>query len=218
MTIDRTDPFSSGVFSSGLFFSGLLSRVLFSRIRLASRRCASVLPGMALAVVIAADLGGGKGAFAADTAGETAAAAIQGVGGPARSTGQRVYVPVYSSILHGNEDRSGKPGEWLLSVMLSLRNTDPDHSIRITSVRYFDGAGGLLRDFLTEPRVLVPLGATNTFVENRDRSGGSGASFIVTWESGVPVSPPMIEALHTDLFGTRSVVFSSRGQVIPKSP
>lgn len=133
---------------------------------------------------------------------------------PGRSRGQTLYVPVYSSVLHGNQDRSGKPGEWLLSVMVSLRNTDPRNPVRVTAARYYDGGGALLREFVTEPKTLAPLASMATFIENRDTSGGSGGSLVVTWEAAVPVSPLLIEALHTDLFGTRSISFVSRGEVI----
>ena len=134
---------------------------------------------------------------------------------PARSRGQTVYVPVYSSVQHGNQDRSGNPGEWLLSVMVSVRNTDPRQPVRITAARYYDGAGVLLRDFVTAPKTLPALASMSTFIENRDTSGGSGGSLLVTWEADGPVSPLLVEALHTDLFGTRSISFVSRGEVIP---
>ncbi|WP_184264057.1 DUF3124 domain-containing protein [Novispirillum itersonii] len=151
---------------------------------------ALLLAGMAVA----------PGAVAADPAG--------------RSRGQTLYVPVYSSVLHGNQDRSGNPGEWLLSVMVSLRNTDPRLPVRITAARYYDGAGTLLREYVTEPKTLAPLASMATFIENRDTAGGSGGSLVVTWEAEGAASPLLVEALHTDLFGTRSISFVSRGEVI----
>lgn len=151
---------------------------------------ALLLAGMAVA----------PGAVAADPAG--------------RSRGQTLYVPVYSSVLHGNQDRSGNPGEWLLSVMVSLRNTDPRLPVRITAARYYDGAGTLLREYVTEPKMLAPLASMATFIENRDTAGGSGGSLVVTWEAEGAASPLLVEALHTDLFGTRSISFVSRGEVI----
>src|SRR5437762_13796674 len=52
------------------------------------------------------------------------------------SRGQTVYVPVYSHIWYGDVDYGG-PSKLLLSSMLSIRNTDPGHSITIKAVRYY---------------------------------------------------------------------------------
>jgi hypothetical protein len=48
-----------------------------------------------------------------------------------RSLGQRLYVPVYSSI-HAMEDR-----QLDLAATVSVRNTDAEHSIRVEAMRYF---------------------------------------------------------------------------------
>ena len=53
-----------------------------------------------------------------------------GWSGP-RSLGQRLYVPVYSSI-HAMEDR-----QLDLAATVSVRNTDAEHSIRVEAMRYF---------------------------------------------------------------------------------
>jgi hypothetical protein len=53
-----------------------------------------------------------------------------GRSGP-RSLGQRLYVPVHSSI-HAMKDRQLE-----LAVAVSVRNTGAEHSIRVEAVRYF---------------------------------------------------------------------------------
>ena len=57
-----------------------------------------------------------------------------GWSGP-RSLGQRLYVPVYSSI-HAMEDR-----QLDLAVTVSIRNTYAEHPIRIEAGRYFENEG-----------------------------------------------------------------------------
>jgi hypothetical protein len=64
--------------------------------------------------------------------------------------------------------------------MLSVRNTDPRQSFRLASVKYFDGEGKLLREFVTEARVVGPMPTLEFFIANRDLSGGSGAKFLVS--------------------------------------
>lgn len=132
--------------------------------------------------------------------------------------GQVLYVPVYSHILHGNLDGRGKPAELLLSSMLSLRNTDPAHAITITSARYYDTDGKLLREFLAKPLVLAPLGSSELFIEHKDKEGGSGANFIVEWKADKAVNTPIVETVNAYFFGTQSVAFTSPARPIQTGP
>lgn len=134
------------------------------------------------------------------------------------SKGQTLYVPVYSHISHGNLDGRGKPSELLLSSMLSLRNTDLTQPITITSARYYDTDGKLLREYLPKPLVLGPMGSSELFVEHKDKSGGSGANFVVEWKAERAVNPPVIESVNAYFFGTQSVAFTSPGRPISPNP
>jgi hypothetical protein len=51
-------------------------------------------------------------------------------------------------------------------------------------------------------------------VHESDKSGGSGASFLVEWESEKPVSPPIIETVMIGAQTQQGISFTSRGQVI----
>ena len=133
------------------------------------------------------------------------------------SRGQTVYAPVYSEILHGNLDSSGNPSRIPLSAMLSIRNTNPAAAITVTSVRYYGSTGQLLRDFLDKPKSLVPLETTEMFIEHRDMTGGTGANFLIVWESAQPVNPPIIEVVHAYFFGNQSTAFISSGRPIDPS-
>lgn len=135
-----------------------------------------------------------------------AAEAAEGV---AKTSGQTVYVPAYSHIYHGN-----KNAELLLSVTLSLRNTDPDHPITITAVDYYDTRGHMVKQFITAPLRLGPYGSDRFIIPQDDKSGGSGANFIVKWQAAAPANPPIFE---TVMIGTQSqlgISFTSRGQAL----
>lgn len=137
------------------------------------------------------------------------AATAIGMQAPERSNGQMIYVPAYSHIYHGN-----KEAPLLLSVTVSIRNVDPEHSITITNVSYYETQGKLIKNYLEKPLVLAPLGSERYVVPQRDTSGGSGANFIVEWKSEQMVNPPITE---TVMIGTQSqlgISFTSRGQVI----
>ncbi|MBF0159687.1 MAG: DUF3124 domain-containing protein [Magnetococcales bacterium] len=124
-------------------------------------------------------------------------------------------MPVYSSVLHGNINATtGKPDEMLLSSMLSVRNTDLSRSMTITSVKYYDTRGMVLREYLPGPRVLAPMESVNFFVEYKEREGGSGANFVVTWQSSQLMNQPILETVNVYHWGTQGQAFISRGQVI----
>ena len=130
------------------------------------------------------------------------------------SSGQTVYLPIYSSMLFGNLSRGGVPSRVLLSAMISIRNTDASRTVRLTSVQYHDSTGKLLREYLQEPATIEPLGTREYFVELHDDSGGSGANFLMRWESDTPASPPLLEAIHANLDSARGVVFITQGVTV----
>ncbi|MFT5701361.1 MAG: hypothetical protein ACI8ZB_004252 [Desulforhopalus sp.] len=125
----------------------------------------------------------------------------------ALSKGQDVYVPAYSHIYHGNKETP-----LLLSVTLSIRNIDLNNSITITKVDYHETAGPLVKRYISQPQSLGPLGSERFIIPQRDNTGGSGANFIVGWESDNPTNPPIIESV---MIGTQSqlgISFTSRGR------
>jgi hypothetical protein len=129
--------------------------------------------------------------------------------GTVLSNGQSVYVPVYTHIYSGLK---GRPFE--LGTTLSIRNTDPKYSITVVSVKFYDTSGRLLKDYLPEPKRLNALVSTRYVIKEGESGGGSGANFLVTWQSEKVVNPPVIEAI---MIGTRSgqgISFVSQGQVI----
>lgn len=121
------------------------------------------------------------------------------------STGQINYVPAYSHIYSGNKEVQS-----LLAVTLSIRNTDPNHPIQIVTVNYYDTTGKLLKEYVSSPLIIDALATKRYTISQRDKSGGSGANFIVEWKADKPVNVPIIESI---MIGSRSS-FTSRGQVI----
>ena len=53
------------------------------------------------------------------------------------SRGQTVYVPIYSSLVHGITNEKGDMGAIPFANILSIRNIDIAHSITIRSVKYY---------------------------------------------------------------------------------
>jgi hypothetical protein len=130
------------------------------------------------------------------------------------SKGQSIYLPVYSHLWHGNLNAKGQPEILQLSALISIRNSDPASPIRVTSARYYDTNGKLLREFVPTPRTLAALATLELFVERREAEGGSGANFLIRWQSDAPVSPPVAEAIHSDLSSVRTVSFVTNGRPV----
>lgn len=123
-----------------------------------------------------------------------------------QSQGQTLYVPVYSHIYSGDRERPV-----YLAVTVSIRNTDPAHAIEVTSVDYFNSEGRLLQHYLDKPIRLAPLATVRYVVKESDKSGGSGANFLVRWQSAEPVNPPLAESVMISTASQLGISFTSRG-------
>ena len=134
---------------------------------------------------------------------------------PARSSGQTLYLPIYSHVWHGDLDNKGQPAKALVSISVSIRNTDPAKSIRVHSAQYFDTDGKRLREYITTPRTIPKMGTIELFIPRSDDTGGSGANFVIVWKSETPASPPIVEGFHANLPAGRSIAFTTTARPIP---
>ena len=134
---------------------------------------------------------------------------------PGRSVGQVLYLPIYSHVWHGEPDGKGAPTKTLVSISVSIRNTDPLKSIRVTSAQYYDTDGKKLKEYLATPATIGPMGTHEIFVPRSDDTGGSGANFVIAWKSDAPVSLPIVEGFHANLPAGRSFAFMTWGRPIP---
>jgi len=125
------------------------------------------------------------------------------------SRGQTVYIPVYSHIYSGDREQP-----FDLAVTVSIRNTDPDNSLTLAAVEYYDSKGKLLKQYLEEPIDLSPLASRRYVIAESDTLGGSGASFLVRWESNQALSPPIMESIMIGTKNQQGISFLSRGQVV----
>ncbi len=125
------------------------------------------------------------------------------------SSGQTVYVPIYSHIYAGPQSRPIN-----LATTFSIRNTDPEHWISIESVQYHSSDGKPVKYFLGKPMRLSPLASTRFMVKEEDTSGGSGASFIVKWKADTKVSVPIMQAVMVTTRSQLGISFVTRGRAV----
>ncbi|MFZ2957644.1 MAG: DUF3124 domain-containing protein [Candidatus Ozemobacteraceae bacterium] len=118
-------------------------------------------------------------------------------------------MPAYSHIYFGQKSRQVN-----LACTLSIRNTDITRAIRVTSVDYYSTQGALVRSFVEKPQIVPPLGTLEIFIGEVDSEGGSGANFIVRWDSAKPANLPIVETVMIGLQSNLSISFTSRGQPI----
>lgn len=141
---------------------------------------------------------------------------VQAVGGEgvSLSTGQTLYVPAYSHIYSGNKEIP-----YLLTVTLSIRNTDFNHPIVIKRVDYYETKGLLLKKYLDKEIFLKPMESTRFIVPQKEKQGGAGANFLVEWDSKNPVNTPIVESVMIGTQSQQGISFTSRGKeiLVPKS-
>lgn len=126
-----------------------------------------------------------------------------------RANGQRVYVPVYSHVYQGTKNRP-----YNLSALLSIRNVDPQKTITITSIRYYNDSGSIMKEYLEKPVTIPSMGTHGIHLPERDKHGGSGANFTVEWESAEKVIVPVIQAVMIGTASTQGISFVCDGVVI----
>ncbi len=125
------------------------------------------------------------------------------------ASGQTLYVPVYSHIYHHNRQEIFE-----LAVTLSIRNTDLTNPIIVTSVRYHNSEGKLVKQYLERPIQLDALASTDFFINRNDTSGGLGANFIVEWVAQTEISEPIVEAVMIGTDFQQGISFISPSKVI----
>ena len=129
-------------------------------------------------------------------------------GEAAYTLGQKIYVPAYSHIYYQNQKR-----RYPLAVTLSIRNTD-EQPLKVTSTRYVGTEGQVLKEYVETPIRLGPLASIEFFVDEQDKSGGLGASFLVEWVAEQPIYGPVVEAVMVGTAGTQAISFVSTGRVL----
>jgi hypothetical protein len=133
------------------------------------------------------------------------------------SKGQAVYLPIYSHIWYGDRLKTGKP-EWLpLSALVSIRNTDLQRTLTLTSAKYYDTDGKFLQEFVPAPVKVGPMGTHEILIERKESAGGSGANFVIRWEATQELNAPIIEAVHAEARAPKSLSFVTSGRVMPRN-
>lgn len=124
---------------------------------------------------------------------------------------ETIYVPVYAHIYYEDHTRLLE-----LTETVSVRNTDLDNPIILTSVRHYSTDGVLIKSYLTAPILLKPMATADFVVPRTDVTGGTGANFIVEWVAKTKVTEPIAESVMISTGSAQGISFLSRGTVLKR--
>jgi hypothetical protein len=103
----------------------------------------------------------------------------------------------------------------LMSVLVSVRNTDPLNSIRVVARPYYNTEGVLISQLAARHRGSFRRSAPSSCSSNSARIWWFGCQLCdQVGRRRTPVSQPTIEALHSTFQAGYSVAFISRGRAI----
>ena len=128
------------------------------------------------------------------------------------SSGQTVYVAIYSNVFIGPKEHPFK-----LTATLSIRNTDLHNSLNLLSVEYFDNNGKTLKEYVNTPIALAPLASRHFSVKESGEPGGFGANFIVRWKSAKEINAPIIQSVMIGGTSGQGISFVSEGVAIDEN-
>jgi len=123
--------------------------------------------------------------------------------------GQTVFVPAYAEVFYGSANET-----LALTTTLAIHNSDPQNAIVVSSVRYYNTEGALVREYVEVPIQLTAMATTAIVIEPQEGKGGWGANFLVEWSAQTAVYEPIIEAVMVSRRGTEGVSFISPGRVL----
>lgn len=124
---------------------------------------------------------------------------------------ETIYLPVYAHIYYSDHTRLLN-----LAETVSIRNTDLQEPIILTSVRHYRTDGSLLKEYIDKPLLLKSLATADFVVPENDITGGTGANFIIEWVSKTKVCEPITESIMVFTGSSHSISFLSRGVVLQR--
>lgn len=118
----------------------------------------------------------------------------------------KTYLPVYSQIYQLHEHKT-----YDLTVTVSLRNVSAKDTMYIVNAEYFNTHGGSIRKYFGHPIFLKPLETAEIVIDELDKEGGTGGSFMFKWAVKNKKNLPLFEAVMISTTGQQGLSFTTRG-------
>ncbi len=124
-------------------------------------------------------------------------------------TSGKTYLSIYSHIYSFSLEKSHN-----LTAMVSLRNVSDTDIIYISTAKYYNTKGEMIRNYFAKPIQLKPLETVEIVIDETDEHGGSGANFIFEWSANPKTPEPLFEAIMTSLRESQGLSFTTQGRRI----
>lgn len=119
------------------------------------------------------------------------------------------YLSVYSEIYSETEHRTHN-----LTSTISMRNTNLRDTIYINKAEYFDTKGNAIRTYFDFPIYIKPMETVEIVIDEKDRSGGTGANFLFHWTMKPSSHEPYFEGVMISTSGQQGLSFTTQGKRI----
>lgn len=116
------------------------------------------------------------------------------------------YLSVYPLIFNVDENKIQA-----LTATVSLRNTSVDDTLYVSSARYYNTKGEMIRVYFDFPIQLMPLETDHIIINHTDNSGGTGANFVFEWAKMAGTTDPIFEAVMLSTYGQQGISFTTQG-------
>ena len=116
------------------------------------------------------------------------------------------YLPIYSEVYHLKGDRTHD-----LTATISMRNLNPSDTIYIERAQYFNTQGREVRTYFNQSIYIAPLETVQIVIEENDKEGGAGASFLFDWSLKPGLNEPLFEAVMISTSGQQGLSFKTKG-------
>ncbi|WP_318310688.1 DUF3124 domain-containing protein [Flagellimonas crocea] len=117
------------------------------------------------------------------------------------------YLSVYSEIYSETEHRTHN-----LTSTISMRNTNLRDTIFIRKAEYFDTHGNPIRTYFDFPIHIKPMETVEIVIDEKDRSGGTGANFLFHWSIKPTSHEPYFEGVMISTSGQQGLSFTTEGK------
>ena len=122
--------------------------------------------------------------------------------------GQTMYAPSYPFVPYGPKSRPMK-----LNSTLCIRNLDIDDPITVGKIAYLDETGKELKQYLSQPLIIPPLGAVHYVAPEMDAKD-MGHGFLLVWRAGKVVTAPLAQVVIVGTGGQQGISFINEAVVI----
>ncbi len=116
------------------------------------------------------------------------------------------YLSVYPLIFNVDENKMQA-----LTATVSMRNTSDEDTLYVSSARYYNTKGEMIRMYFDFPIQLLPLETDHIIINHTDNLGGTGANFIFEWAKKTETTDPIFEAVMLSTYGQQGISFTTQG-------